>query len=93
MVVITIGFALMENGKKVDEVGMNDMQTLVNIAGMTAELIKSGELVRVVRCKDCKNHECKDMYGDWVCEIDGSHRSPEWYCADGIAKDINVPNN
>lgn len=33
---------------------MNDMQMLANIAGMTAELIESGKLVRVVRCKDCK---------------------------------------
>ena len=37
----------------------------------------------IVRCRDCINHECTDMYGDWICEIDGSHRSPDWYCADG----------
>ena len=45
------------------------------------------DLIGVVRCKDCKNHECTDMYGDWVCEIDGSHRSPDWFCADGVKKD------
>lgn len=38
---------------------------------------------QIIRCKDCKNHECTDMYGDYVCEIDGSHRSPDWFCADG----------
>lgn len=40
----------------------------------------------IVRCKDCENHECTDMYGDWVCEIDGSHRSPDWFCADAVRK-------
>jgi len=41
----------------------------------------------LVLCKDCKNHECTDMYGDWICEIDGSHRSPDWFCADGARRD------
>ncbi len=34
---------------------MNDIQELINIAGMTADAIKNGKLVCVVLCKDCKH--------------------------------------
>ena len=65
---------------------MNDIQTLANIAGMTAELIDSGKLVSVVRCKDCKNYG----HGDWYkesgeCMIKAGYFpvTSDWFCADG----------
>lgn len=57
---------------------MNDMQMLANIAGMTAELIESGKLVRVVRCKDCKKEALCRRHWD---------KDEDWYCADGERKD------
>ena len=63
---------------------MNDMQTLVDIAGMTAELIESGELVRVVRCKDCKcrfNGCCYNRKSDRINF--GVYVADDWFCADG----------
>ena len=45
------------------------------------ELAEKGE--PVVRCKDCKHKPYCLKYG-W--------RNDEWFCADGVAKDINVPN-
>ena len=46
-----------------------------------------GELVRVVRCKDCKHGDpCND--GEIHCEkdigtIETSVHKPDWFCADG----------
>lgn len=69
---------------------MNDMQMLADIAGMTAELIESGKLVRVVRCKDCEKKG-----NSYLCRLDrdleeyGSHRTDaydDWFCADGKRK-------
>ena len=62
------------------------MQELVNIAGMTASAIESGELVWVVRCKDCEDAcICSD---DWVIcthiDSNGNDKHPtDWFCADG----------
>lgn len=50
----------------------------------------------LARCKGCKywrklllNHN-----GDGVCHADNPIRvsNENWYCADGVAKDINVPD-
>ena len=46
----------------------------------------------IVRCKDCDNKECWGRAGDVVCGIDGTPHRPDWFCADGVAKDINVPD-
>ena len=62
---------------------MNDMQTLANIAGMTAELIESGKLVYVVRCKDCKYYNSLMGY----CKDGRSYPSPDCFCADGERKE------
>lgn len=59
------------------------MQTLANIAGMTAELIESGKLVRVVRCKDCKHFKGGKCWN--VMRRYGLHDG--FFCADGKAKD------
>ena len=50
----------------------------------------------LIRCKDCKhgqfeqwdNGECVDK--TVYCDGYGIHK-PDWFCADGVAKDINVP--
>lgn len=58
---------------------MNDMQELVNIAGMTADAIKNGKLVWVVRCKDCKHYN----HGKKWCQHMMSANGGDWFCADG----------
>lgn len=54
--------------------------------------------VKVIRCKDCKYGD--QLCDDYIsCEISEenesgchlSHKS-DWFCADGVAKDINVPD-
>lgn len=50
------------------------------------------DAVQVVRCKDCDNKECWGRAGDVVCGIDGTPHRPDWFCAYGVAKDINVPD-
>ena len=62
---------------------MNDMQTLANIAGMTAELIESGKLVCVVRCKDCKHFDGNDCRVNDIVNI----MDTDWFCADGERND------
>lgn len=52
----------------------------------------SRDAVPVVRCKDCENKECWGRAGDVVCGIDGTPHRPDWFCADGIAKDTDVLN-
>jgi hypothetical protein len=78
---------------------MNDLQELVNVAGMTADAIESGKLVFVVRCKDCVYAErhCSDsVFGKPLYDC-GHIRQigregvechvEDWYCADGVKKD------
>ena len=82
---------------------MNDIQILANIAGTTAELIESGKLVRVVRCKNCKHrpekpNDYKNGFGldfpDNKCPCqcaDGWYSwypRDDWFCAEGERKDI-----
>ena len=57
------------------------------------------EQPKIVRCKDCIYG--KQLFPDYIsCEISeenesGCHAShkPDWFCADGVAKDINVLGN
>ena len=42
----------------------------------------------LVRCKDCKHIEISPS---GLMKCNNVFRSPDWYCADGVAKDINVP--
>ena len=44
------------------------------------------DAVPVVRCKDCKYLECTDLAGDCICDINGEHHDPDWFCADGERK-------
>ena len=49
-----------------------------------------GELVRVVRCKDCKY--CKVECGNYCCYVDDYLKMPtphygDFYCADGERRD------
>jgi hypothetical protein len=49
----------------------------------------------IVRCKDCK-YAAPDMVcsheSEWGNEISRNRSNPNWFCADGVAKDINVPD-
>ena len=66
---------------------MNDIQMLADIAGMTAELIESGKLVRVVRCKDCRYGEPWGLLiGCGTTKGFGITHEPDWFCADGERK-------
>lgn len=69
---------------------MNDMQELVNIAGMTAYAIESGKLVWVVRCKDCRYAEQTMFDDEYCCYYDEENESGckrlhkgNFFCADG----------
>lgn len=69
----------------------NDLQTLVDIAGMTANCLESGKLVFVVRCKDCKHwigNWCNEGYSPTVkCTLFHYPQPADWYCADGERKE------
>ena len=41
----------------------------------------------LIRCKDCDNKECLGRAGDVVCGIDGTPHRPDWFCADGEARE------
>ena len=55
-------------------------------------------MVEAVRCKDCKNADYgTDEDGDRFMKCIGSVKcyggtTPDFFCADGVAKDINVPS-
>ena len=67
---------------------MNDLQELLNIAGMTAAALESGKLVWVVRCKDCKKCDLpeEEPYEDGYCSRCG-YVKMDWFCADGKPKE------
>lgn len=66
---------------------MNDIQTLANIAGMTAECLEKGLLVQVVRCKDCKHYRPGMLIK--CAKYHHSKQSRDWYCADGERRTAN----
>ena len=50
---------------------------------------------QIVRCKDCKYHATDMVCGhpsEWGNNETRNHCDPEWFCADGVAKDSNVFN-
>lgn len=54
-------------------------------------LEERGELVRVVRCKDCKY--CKVECGNYCCYVDDYLKMPtphygDFYCADGERREV-----
>ena len=51
------------------------------------EEVMRGDLVRVVRCKDCDNKKCLERTGNVVCGIDGNSHRPDWFCAYGKRKE------
>ena len=53
-------------------------------------------LTVVVRCKDCR-HGCKPSTFQYYpnltwCNRHSTSHDDDWFCADGVAKDINVPD-
>ena len=66
-----------------------DIQETINVARTTLNGIKSGKLVWVVRCKNCKywlplNRFHQDYHpGRGECELNCWVRDDNWFCADG----------
>ena len=54
---------------------------------------ENADMVEVVRCKDCKYSSMEERNNSphWLpcMEMDTDY---DWFCADGIAKDKDVPN-
>lgn len=50
----------------------------------------------LVRCKDCEHCYFASnripSEQNYACGKHGFDVAPDWFCADGVAKDINVPN-
>ena len=73
-----------------------DLQLLVNAVGTIGEMFKSGQISKVVRCKDCK-HATMTSDGKMCkyCAMDtddfGDQRNvyhdADWFCADGEPKE------
>ena len=67
---------------------MNDLQKLLDIAGMTADMIKAGKLVFVTRCAECKIGCLIEPEGMEPFVTCGNVDHPlYWYCADGKPKE------
>ena len=67
-------------------------QSILSIMPERSEvlLIVDNQPEGIVRCKDCKWHE---MRGEMLlCKAQDKPHTYDWFCADGVAKDINVPN-
>lgn len=48
---------------------------------------------KLVRCKDCKHRDPEDHKCDCGHDIQWQlPRADDWFCADGIAKDTDVPS-
>ena len=64
------------------------------IAESAIALLKEQEAV--VRCKDCEHCYFASnripSEQNYACGKHGFDVAPDWFCADGVAKDINVPN-
>lgn len=73
--------------KAVKNVGVNvDKNELLKVLQYDRGQYQKGYADRdseIVRCKDCR----KNM----MCEMT-IHKPKDWFCADGVAKDINVPS-
>ena len=70
------------------EVGLKEYIVEVNASGWITKAKQE-----IVRCKDCK-WLLEYENGEWQCDIKQGWFpvKPEWFCADGIAKDTDVPN-
>ena len=66
------------------------MPNCANLVRDALELLK--EQPELIRCKDCKYCEYPDAEREW-CKKGHLHGNAKtWFCADGVAKDINVPD-
>lgn len=64
-----------------------DMQLLVDAVGIIGEMLKSGQISEVVRCKNCS--EYREWSGRKICMRLGSYygeREPNDFCSLGIEK-------
>lgn len=74
-----------EFAKEAAERALDDFEYKGKTIREWAELILSGKLVEVVRCKDCK-HSGSFKYGRF-CEDIEQYVDDDFFCADGERKD------
>ena len=55
-----------------------DLQLLVDAVGVLGDMLKSGQISEVVRCKNCKFNDCCSKHGGKVPKD-----KMDWFCADG----------
>ena len=84
-----------EGMKETEMVPFDSMPALIRGSFLTkeqAEKLKEPfkDVVSVVRCKDCR-HGIGDENA-FICGLKQLTAGMDWYCADGVAKDINVPD-
>lgn len=86
---MTIGFVLMQNGKKVKRMANITVPIQVNLPDDWMEQIVNrlrndpeSEWVEIVRCKDCKHwHDAPTSDGYNSCEKDALIRHEDFFCA------------
>lgn len=70
-----------------------DMQLLVNAVGIAGEMFKNGQIVEVVRCKNCiyrgKSEKCflAAISEEKNVSLFMLDNHGEWFCADGKHKE------
>lgn len=79
--------------KETEKVPYDSMPPLIRGSFLTKEQVEKlkepfKDVVSVTRCNDCKHWEPEEGY----CPYNHIYTVQDWFCADGIAKDTNVPN-
>ena len=93
------GLALFCKGNELlAAVSMNscDVRTVLNRLADYEDAIEHGNLVPVVRCKECKNVVPAIITeGLWpglqLCSLEGKNRPEDWFCPYGKRKEMEVP--
>lgn len=80
--------------KEPEKVPFDSMPPLVGGSFLTKEQLEKlkepfKDVVLVVHCKDCKHY-----HKGFNCDLlqKPIMKGDDWFCADGVAKDINVPD-
>ena len=61
-----------------------DMQLLIDAVGTIGEMLRSGQISEIVRCKDCKHCDPENHMCDCGHTIQWQLPRPDyWFCADG----------
>ena len=58
-----------------------DMSLFVDTVGRMGELLRTGEVTQVIRCKKCKYYNSLME----TCKDGRNYTSPDFFCADGMS--------